>query len=289
MLRKRCLHNKGLFEMKSRGRKTILPMHLQQKLASYIKRMAELGFGPTKQELQAIVFDYLEANELGHLFNDKPPGDDWIINFMGRHRLSLKKAGLMQIARKNVTSDPFVIYGFYSMLEKEIERLGIANRPECVWNLDESGFPTDPSRWKTIGTIGQKTVRVSCGANRENTTVLAVCCADGTALDPLVVFKGKNLMSNWRGDDALPKTYYAVSDNGWMTTAIFHGWMEEFVKETKDIRPLLLLFYGHLAHMSATTIELAMRENITLIKLPSHCTDVLQPLDVACFNPLKSY
>ncbi|KAG0713046.1 hypothetical protein GWK47_017093 [Chionoecetes opilio] len=105
MVRKRCLLNKGLLEMKSRGRKTILSMHLEQKLASYIKRMAELGFGPTKQELQAIVFEYLEANELGHLFNDKPPGDDWIINFMGRHRLSLKKAGLMQKARKNVKGE----------------------------------------------------------------------------------------------------------------------------------------------------------------------------------------
>ncbi|KAG0729343.1 hypothetical protein GWK47_030577 [Chionoecetes opilio] len=105
MLRKRCLHNKGLLEMKSRGRKTILSMHLEQKLASYIKRMAELCFGSTKQELQAIVLEYLEANELGHLFNDKPPGDDWIINFMGRHRLSLKKAGLMQIARKNVKDE----------------------------------------------------------------------------------------------------------------------------------------------------------------------------------------
>ncbi|KAK3875434.1 hypothetical protein Pcinc_019691 [Petrolisthes cinctipes] len=65
--------------------------------------------------------------------------------------------------------------------------------------------------------------------------------------------------------------------------------MEEFSKETKDIRPLLMLFAGHLTHMSAATIELTMREDITLMKLPAHRTDVLQPLHVACFNPLKSY
>ena len=29
------------------------------------------------------------------------------------HNLALKKEGLMQLARKSVTSDPFVIYGFY--------------------------------------------------------------------------------------------------------------------------------------------------------------------------------
>lgn len=119
--------------------------------------------------------------------------------------------------------------------------------------------------------------------------MLAVCCANGTAMDPLIVFKGKNLMSNWRGDSVLPNTFYAVSDSGWMTTGIFHGWFEKFVQETKNTRPLLLLFDGHLTHTSVATIELAIKENISVIKLPAHCTDVLQALDVACFNPLKSY
>ena len=41
--------------------------------------------------------------------------------------------------------------------------------------------------------------------------------------------------------------------------------------------------------MSIQTIELAMEENISIIKLPSQCTDLLQPLDVACFSPPKSY
>ena len=289
MLRQRCLNRKGLVELGKQGRKQRVPHETELKLATYIRRMADLGFGPTKGELVEIVHDYLEANNLSYLFNYKRPGDDWTSNFMKRHRLTLKKAGLMQIARKNVTSDPFVIYGFYDLLEAEVKRLGIEDRPECVWNLDESGFPSDPSRWKTVGPVGKKTVRVSCGANRENTTVLAVCCADGKALDPLIVFKGKNLMSNWRGNNVLPNTYYGVSDSGWMTTGIFHSWFEKFVEETRGTRPLLLLFDGHLTHTSASTIELAMRENISLVKLPAHCTDVLQPLDVACFNPLKSH
>ncbi|KAK8372578.1 hypothetical protein O3P69_016275 [Scylla paramamosain] len=84
----------------------------------------------------------------------------------------------MQLARKSVTSDPFVIYGFYDMLEKEMDRLNIKDRPECIYNLDETGFPMDPSKSKTIGSKGEKTVRLTHGANRENITVLATCCAD---------------------------------------------------------------------------------------------------------------
>jgi len=45
-------------------------------------------------------------------------------------------------------------------------------------------------------------------------TVLAVCSAAGIALDPLIIFKGKNMQANWFGDEALPNTYYGKSENG---------------------------------------------------------------------------
>ena len=71
-----------------------------------------------------------------------------------------------------------------------------------------------------------------------------------------------------------------------MKTKIFHGWFTKFV-ETVETGPLLLLFDGHLTHLSLATIDLAIQENISLVKLPAHCTDVQQPLDVSCFIPLK--
>ena len=41
--------------------------------------------------------------------------------------------------------------------------------------------------------------------------------------------------------------------------------------------------------MSGGTAELAIAENISLVKLPVHCTDVLQALEVLCFSPLKAH
>ena len=72
-------------------------------------------------------------------------------------------------------------------------------------------------------------------------------------------------------------------------TKIFQDWLKCFVEKTKDTRPLLLLFDGQLTHMSIETIDLAIEENISIVKLPAHCTDLLQPLDVSCFSPVKSY
>ena len=48
-----------------------------------------------------------------------------------------------------------------------------------------------------------------------------------------------------------------------------------------------MLFDGHSTHLSIDVISLAIKENIIIMKFPPHCTDVLQPLDVTCFGPLK--
>ena len=71
-----------------------------------------------------------------------------------------------------------------------------------------------------------------------------------------------------------------------MTTEIFALWFENFVKQVKK-RPLLVVYDGHLIHVSLNLIEKAMEEHITIVKLPPHITNKLQPLDVCCFGPLK--
>ena len=65
-----------------------------------------------------------------------------------------------------------------------------------------------------------------------------------------------------------------------MTTSIFYYWFQKFICKVK-VRPILLLSDGHLTHLSGATVEIALAENISLVKLPANCTDVLQPLDVS--------
>lgn len=68
-----------------------------------------------------------------------------------------------------------------------------------------------------------------------------------------------------------------------------YEWFQHFCEKTKNLITKILKFDGHLTHTSMSVVEFAEAENITIIKLPAHTTDTLQPLDVACFNPLKSY
>lgn len=131
----------------------------------------------------------------------------------------MKKANMISSARKSVTSNPFIIYDFYDALEKLVNEKKL--KASQIWNCDESGFLNDPQKCKVVGVRGETAYKVTCGAGRDNTTTSAVCNAAGRVLDPLIVFAGKNLQSTWRGDRALPETFYGISQSSWMTTEVF--------------------------------------------------------------------
>lgn len=48
-----------------------------------------------------------------------------------------------------------------------------------------------------------------------------------------------------------------------------------------------MIYDGHKCHLSLKVIKVAIDNGIAIIKLPSHSTHLLQPLDRCCFGPLK--
>ena len=267
------------------GKSTALPQNVEENLARCIGVLCKLGFSPSKEEIMSLVAEYIKVNQIKvGAFKNGRPGYDWFTAFMKRNNLSLKKANMISSARKSATANPFIINDFFDLLEETVQRLNLP--ASAIWNCDESGFPTDPQRSKVVSVKGETAYKVTSGARRENISTLAVCNAEGKALDPLIIFQGKNMQSTWKGEKALPYTLYGRSDNGWMTTEIFALWFENFCEMITE-RPLLLIYDGHLTHISLQLLHKAKEENVHIIKFPPHVTDVLQPLDVACFGPLK--
>ena len=299
------LRNPGI-----QGRKTVLSAQEERELVKIVKEMADCGFAATPKQILSIVNDFSEVNEIQNpRFNPAispskrkvknriwHPTRKWLYSFMERNKLSRKRTKGMHLGRFRNIKNPFLINGFYDLLENEIKGLNIEKRPECIWNLDESGFPMDPNNTETVSLRGQKVVKVMAGTGRENITVLAACNASGESMPPLIIYSSKAAALNsippeWIGDDgiALPGTWYGLSRNGWMTTEIFEDWFILFAEKTKRTRPLLLLLDGHISHLSINTCRKAAAENISILKLPSHTTSKLQPLDISVFGPLKKY
>ena len=85
------------------------------------------------------------------------------------------------------------------------------------------------------------------------------------------------------------ETRFAVSTNGWMTITAYIDWFQNlFIPSLPSERPILLILDGHSSHISHEVHELAIKNNIHMLKLPPHLTNLLQPLDVGVFKPMKA-
>nr|CAH7748300.1 unnamed protein product [Callosobruchus chinensis] len=75
-------------------------------------------------------------------------------------------------------------------------------------------------------------------------------------------------------------------------TDIFTRWFKHFIKFAKPTAadPVLLVLDGHFSHTrNIELIDLAKENHVTIICLPPHSTNKMQPLDVAFMSPLKTF
>jgi len=253
-----------------------------------------MGHPCDKNELRTLVCEYVTVNNNKTPLHNNKPGEDWSYNFMKRYNnLSFKKPEQLQKFRK-VARNPYVIYDFYNKLNTIVVNNNIEK--SFVFNADESGFKTDPSRLKAIGEGGKTLNRISGGSGRESISVLAWISADGSCVPPFIILKGVSVQARWTWEKAYPGTVYGVSQNGWVEEQLFFNWFTTvFVKHVEQKRfdlktnaKALLLYDGHCSHISVRIIEIAIKHNITLFKFPSHLTDKLQPLDKCVFGRLKT-
>ncbi|EOA88707.1 uncharacterized protein SETTUDRAFT_65552, partial [Exserohilum turcica Et28A] len=114
--------------------------------------------------------------------------------------------------------------------------------------------------------------------NREWVTVIQSICAAGYATPPFIIYKGRKL---------------SVSENGWTNNELGLAWLKHFDEHTKTRQSStvgghrLLIIDGHESHCSIDFQDLCKEKNIILLCMPPHSSHLLQPLDVACFSPLK--
>jgi uncharacterized heparinase superfamily protein len=122
-------------------------------------------------------------------------------------------------------------------------------------------------------------------------SVVECICADRSSIEPLVIFKGQNVLQSWVPNEVINKWYFSANSKGW--TSNLHGveWLKrvfEPATRTKAAgRQRLLICDGHDLHISRSFISHYIQNRISLLILPPHTSHMLQPLDVAIFGPLK--
>ncbi|KAH3708958.1 hypothetical protein DPMN_068417 [Dreissena polymorpha] len=232
------------------------------------------------------------AFKLGRRKRDKPLSNCWLYGFLGRwrERLStLKPSALDSNRAKNTT--PEAVQTYFHNLKNTIDTLHLENRPDLIFNMDETGISPEHRPPNIIAPSNEKPHSVT--SPRSATTTLIACAnAAGSNIPPYFVFKGKRFNEDLM-QGASAGAGYAMSDSGWSTTTVFQDYLKihflKHVKRDHENQPVLLILDGHTTHTSSELIQWALTNNIHIFVLPAHTSHVLQPLDVAVFGPFKRF
>jgi hypothetical protein len=123
-------------------------------------------------------------------------------------------------------------------------------------------------------------------------TIIECVSASGRVLKPMIIHIGKEPQDHWFPPTHLaPDWEYGFSTSGWTDNELSLLWFRRiFIPQTARAgKRRLLILNGHGSHETGAFQFECMRNEISLVYLPSHASHVLQPLDVGPFSPLGGY
>ena len=160
--------------------------------------------------------------------------------------------------------------------------------------MDESGFSIRTMQSTRIIVDSSLRTRFQAHLGRQEwVSAVEYICADSTKIEPLIIFKGQNIIQSWIPQEVLNKWHFSTNTKGWISN--LHGleWLkrvfEPTTREKAQGQQQLLICNGHNSHISGSFISHYIQNRISLLILPLHTSHVLQPLNVAIFGPLKKH
>jgi len=128
---------------------------------------------------------------------------------------------------------------YFVTLKSVLVENNLLDKPECIYNVDESGVPLEHHSPLVIAKRGQHKVQHYTSGNKLQVTAVVCIKATGECIPPFIIFDAKNLNVEWTRDE-VPGTIYGLSDNGWIDMILFKEWfIHHFLKHAGLARPLL--------------------------------------------------
>ncbi|CAL4062438.1 unnamed protein product, partial [Meganyctiphanes norvegica] len=158
-----------------------------------------------------------------------------------------------------------------------------------IANMDEVPLTFDVPSNKTVDSKGVHSVTVkTTGHEKTHYTVVLTCCADGTKLLPMVIFKRKTMPK-----EVIPNGVVVhVQEKGWMDENGIKLWIDKVWSRRPGgllRKPALLVWDQFRAHKTETVKNNLKRIKTDLAVIPGGLTCQLQPLDVCINKPFKAF
>lgn len=254
--------------------------NLEQRLKTWIMEQRQSGFCVSTKliQYQARLF----ASEMKIVdFTGKAK---WCFNFMRREGLAMRARTKLAQKMPPVYEDK--IQQFHSYVIQLRKKYDF--EPSQIGNMDEVPLNFDVPSNRTVDVKGIKTVAIkTSGHEKTHYTAVLSCCADGTKLPPMLIFKRKT----YPKETVPPGIIVQVQEKGWMNEDIMAIWFAKvWARRPGGLlkKPALLVFDQFRAHLTEKTKRVASDLRTQLAVIPGGLTGQLQPLDVSINKPFKA-
>jgi Tc5 transposase DNA-binding domain len=183
-------------------KKQILSAAEEKALVKWILEVSEHGYPPRKSQLREMAEDIRQQrvskiNDASIILVEYPPiGREWTDCFIQRHPcLTTAFARRIDASRvKETTAD--AILHWLNTTRQTIEEYQVHS--QNIYNMDESGFAIGSNMAACVIINSQIRSQFQAQPGRQEwVTVVECICGDGSVIDPLVIFRGTNLNTEW--------------------------------------------------------------------------------------------
>ena len=264
------------------GRRQVLSSTDEELIVVAINKCASMGWPIGFDDIKPLIKSYLDGCKQVTMFKDNLP-EDWCISFKKRHAdaFRCKKPEILRKKRSDNMSKENLNH-FYDMVTKVYQETGLsdaADAAERIYNLDETGFNTNPCAKKLFFPKQARDAYMLTPNYRKTMyTVLFAGNAAGEYVPPMVVYKVKSLYQTWteKGPDN-------CHQSGWMEDYVLENWFKECFCSAvlTKVKPVIVYLDGHGSHLTYNTVLEAIKQGIEIICIPPSTSHALQPMDVA--------
>ena len=248
-------------------------------LAKHCIMMESFGYRFASWQIMQMAKDMAESSGV-----KRAPSKHWLTGFLERFpKVKMEKRCKK---RKDDTTDELTgetVERYFSYLEPLLEDLNIKNAAQFIWHVEEIGISLDYDPPRVLTEAKEKIYGIARG-KFQTMSLTAAVSALGETVPPFLTFKGEETTPAMR-EGVPPGTVFKSSVDGWSTYSIFQDFFFNHLLKHVKIRPLLILYDGHVTHYSAEVIRKASEDNVHLVVLPPHRSKTHQSSDVAIFSP----
>ena len=289
-MRRRCKKPDTVPRKELRKKDYLDPSDMEA-LYRFIEGQAYNGFAVTRSIIQVYASHLVRLRKP----NYETLSDSWVYSFThsNEFKARFKRTQSKPLDGKRKTAQDRVnLQKWFRTYKKDIKNLGV--KEDRIYNFDEGGVRVGCMRgeWVYIPRQWNNYYGYS-PEDRRSVTVIEGVCADGSCIPPCIVVEGQVFLDDWFNSRQSGDELVFTSQSGFSNAQIGIEWLKHFIKysgtEENDPRVTLLLMDNHSSHTSDEFVLLADKYNIKPYPFPPHCTHILQPLDVKCFNPYKHY